>query len=65
MTKNVDNTPSKQVSQPLKIIGMVVSKTSTSLPNRFKILPCGVVSKNDNGDLRIFFNMLLCKVLAP
>ena len=61
----VATTPRRQVIQPLKIIGMVVSKTSTSLPNLFKILPCGVVSKNDKGDLKIFFNILLCKVLLP
>ena len=58
-------TAKRQLSQPRTIIGIVLSKTSTSLPNLLRILPCGVVSKKDKGDRKILANMLLCKVLDP
>ena len=65
MIRNVEKTASKQVIHPLIIIGIVESKTSTSFPNRFKILPCGVVSKNDIGDRSTFPSMMWCNLLAP
>ena len=36
-----------------------------TLENLFSILPNGVVSKNDIGDLRIFDNMLSWRVWEP
>ena len=63
--RKVDNTANKQVIHPLIIIGIVESKTSTSFPNRFKILPCGVVSKNDIGERNILLSITRCSLLAP
>ena len=43
----------------------IVSQTSISLENRFKMRPIGVVSKYDIGARRTLFNISLCNNLDP
>lgn len=59
-------TEQKQVSHPLIIIGKTLSTVSTSLENRFKILPTGVTSKKVlHGALITLANNKLCNKYAP
>lgn len=44
-----DHTEKKQFSQERRLIGIILSTTSVSLPNRFNRRPAGVLSKNDIG----------------
>ena len=50
-------------SQPLRNMGILESITSRSLDNLLRILPSGVVSKNDIGACNILSKRLLCKFL--
>ena len=50
-------------SQPLRNMGIFESMTSRSLDNLFRILPSGVVSKNDMGACNILSKRLLCTFL--
>ena len=65
MTTNVETIDKKSEKVLLKIFDILVSRTSTSLPNLLMILPWGVVSKKDNGVLNMFSNIRLCSALAP
>lgn len=40
--------------------GILLSRISISLEKRFRILPCGVVSKNDIGECIIFISNTEC-----
>ena len=42
----------------------MLSSTSTSLLNRDKSLPIGVVSKKDNGARNIAHNIVKCNIIA-
>ena len=48
----------------LTFIGIWLSTISMSLENRLRILPRGVVSKKDIGDLRMRINMELWRRVA-
>ena len=63
MMTTVDNNGAMLKSQPLRNIGMLESMTSRSLDNLLRILPSGVVSKNDMGACNILSKRLLCKFL--
>lgn len=48
-----DITVSRALNQVLKLFAMILSNTSTSLPNLFRTRPAGVVSKKAMGDDKI------------
>ena len=53
------------VSQLLMVAGKLLSQTSTSLENLLTILPIGVVSKKDIGDLIILVSIFMCSIFEP
>lgn len=52
----------KQPSHEWKLLAIMLSTTSTSLLNRFKTLPTGVVSKKIIGEAMIFLIKVACKM---
>ena len=59
----VDNRGAMLKSHPRRKTGTLESITSRSLENLLRILPSGVVSKNDIGACNILSRRLLCKFL--
>lgn len=64
ITTSTDKTLKNIMIQNLMLIGSTLSITSTSLENRLRIRPSGVVSKKDMGSLIVFLSSLLCKSRA-
>ena len=64
ITTTVPRTLVDMLNKSLMFIGIWVSTMSTSLENLFRILPRGVVSKKDIGDLITLNNIVLCSFRA-
>ena len=64
ITTTVPRTLVDMLNKSLMFIGIWVSTMSTSLENLFRILPRGVVSKKDIGDLITLSNIVLCSFRA-
>lgn len=62
MTIKVDTTIKNVKMKERRERGMTSSTMYVSLENRFRILPRGVVSKNDMGERRMFLSMELWRV---
>lgn len=59
----VSRTDTRQSNQALKLCGKTLSRTSTSFPRRFNILPDGVISKNPTGDRSMPNSNSICSSL--
>ena len=64
MTIGTQITPRKHIIVPRIIKAKTLSKTSTSLPNRFRIRPLGVVSKKLIGERIMLYKIPKWRFLA-
>lgn len=63
LTPNSYLTLNRQPRKTVNCLGNWLSTTSTSFENRDKTRPTGVVSKNANGNFKIFDKIYLCKTM--